>query len=394
VLLSRSISIPLRLLNRAAQSITDGDFDSQVPGELRNEFGSLARAFNIMATQIRQSFGTLEQKNDDLKFTLEELKDTQAQLIQTEKMSSLGQLVAGVAHELNNPIGFIHGNVTHARSHSEALLEAIALYQSHYSDENNELREQLDELDIDYICSDFPKLLNSIKDGTERVRSIVKSLRNFSRLDESESKHVDIHEGIENTLIILGGKLKSGNKNCAIEVVKDYGELPQVECYPAQLNQVILNLIDNAIHALSQSHCSESGQREDTDGQVSAGSCPVIVISTGVDTSPQGEYQSAEGMQFCWIRVRDNGVGIPESVRDRIFDPFFTTKPVGQGTGLGLSISYKIITETHGGSLTCRSVVDEGTEFTIRIPTVRNSKASPLAEKTPHAEVSTVKALR
>ncbi|MEM9245428.1 MAG: ATP-binding protein [Cyanobacteria bacterium P01_F01_bin.153] len=395
-ILSRSILIPLQRLNAAALSISAGYLDTKVPEGFRNEFGTLANAFNTMVNQVRQSFQSLEQRNGDLKSTLEELKSTQTQLIQTEKMSSLGQLVAGVAHELNNPIGFIHGNVEHARSHSEALLEAIALYQEHCSQESSELKEQLEELDIDYICDDFPKLLSSIEDGTNRVQSIVKSLRNFSRLDESESKHVDIHEGIENTLIILRSKLKSNNKSCVVEVVKDYGDVPPIECYPAQLNQVILNLIDNAIHALSQLRYREPSQSElvNSEDNNETDSRPVIVISTGVDEFLPTKSGAAEKKPCCWIRVRDNGAGIPEAVRDRIFDPFFTTKPVGQGTGLGLSISYKIITETHGGSLTCKSVVGEGTEFTIRIPTTQKVAAETPAEQALHAEVSTVKALR
>ena len=393
IFLSRSILLPLQDLSQAAQSISRGQFNIQVPSGFQNEFGVLAKAFNGMVTQLRQSFGELERKNDDLEHTLEELKSTQLQLVQTEKMSSLGQLVAGVAHELNNPINFIYGNLIHAKDHSDTLMEAVALYQSHYPEIDSSLEEKLADLELDYIYEDFPKLLRSIEGGAERVRKIVTSLRNFSRLDEAELKAVDIHEGIENTLIILRGKLKIPGSPQDIQVVRNYGDLPKVECYAAQLNQVILNLIDNAIYAVSKGQrddnpslgANDSGQLADSNLEqplsqpldtAGKGSVeieenfedPTVTVSTGV--SEQG------GDQWCWIRVRDNGAGIPEAVRDRIFDPFFTTKPVGQGTGLGLSISYKIITETHHGSLTCTSTLGGGTQFTIRIPVAQGPDLS------------------
>lgn len=393
ILLSRSMLIPLQELNRAAKSISVGHFDTQVPEGFRNEFLALSQAFNTMAHQIRQSFQALEQKNDDLESTLKELKNTQIQLVQTEKMSSLGQLVAGVAHELNNPINFICGNLIYARNHSDALLKAVSLYQSHYPNKNDALEEALEELDLEYIADDYPKLLGSIKDGAERVKNIVKSLRNFSRLDESSLKSVDIHEGIDNTLIILKSKLKSANPNCAIEIYKEYGNLPEIECFPAQLNQVILNLIDNAIYAVSDIS-NVSNDLQDT-AEHDESMCPRITIGTGCDrlthtkanANQESSQDSNQAIDHCWIRIQDNGSGIPEEVRDRIFDPFFTTKPVGQGTGLGLSISYKIITETHRGSLTYESISGHGTEFTIHIP-IHQKTPSKSLESIPTVSVS------
>ncbi|WP_026731148.1 GAF domain-containing sensor histidine kinase [Fischerella sp. PCC 9605] len=274
---------------------------------------------------------------------LEDLKQTQTQLVQTEKMSSLGQLVAGVAHEINNPISFIYGNVIHAVEYTQQLLEVVRLYQQRYPEPDRELRDRLKEIDLDFIAEDLPNLLSSMQIGTERIQEIVQSLRTFSRLDEAEFKFVDIHEGIDSTLMILAHRLKAQPDRPAIQIIKDYGQLPLVECYPGQLNQVFMNLLSNAIDAL------EEGLGE--------GSVPCIRIYTVITDD-----------DTVTIRIVDNGTGMNEKVRSRLFNPFFTTKPIGKGTGLGLSISYQIITEGHKGKLSCQSALGHGTEFAIEIP--------------------------
>ena len=270
--------------------------------------------------------------------TLEQLKKTQAQIIQAEKMSSLGQMVAGVAHEINNPVNFIYGNIDPAQDYINDLLGVIELYQKTYPETTPEIQSELEAVDLEFIQEDLPKLLESMALGTERIREIVLSLRNFSRLDEAAVKTVDLHEGIDSTLVILSHKLKGNAKNKVVELEKQYSEMPKVDCYPSQLNQVFMNILANALDALED--------RED----------PKICISTEqID-------------DFAIIRIADNGPGIPAEIQPQILDPFFTTKPVGKGTGMGMSISYQIITEKHGGNLTFTSEADKGTEFVIKIP--------------------------
>ncbi|MEL6490876.1 MAG: PAS domain-containing protein [Cyanobacteria bacterium J06634_6] len=280
----------------------------------------------------------LTQQSEELSQALVELQKTQAQIIQSEKMSSLGQMVAGVAHEINNPVNFIHGNLQPASIYAQELLALIDLYNHSYPDPTEEIETALEDLDIDFVRQDLPKLLKSMSVGTERIREIVLSLRNFSRLDESEVKTVDIHEGIDSTLVILNHRLKSDNEKKAIAVTKQYGELPMVDCYPSQLNQVLMNILANAIEALEK--------QPD----------PEIAIATEVK------------QDFVNIHIKDNGPGIPQALQPQILDPFFTTKPIGKGTGMGMSISYQIITEKHGGQLVFASEVGKGTEFCITIP--------------------------
>ncbi|MGK7928150.1 MAG: ATP-binding protein [Spirulina sp.] len=348
--IARSLIAPLEYLTRSANKISHGEFTTRVNIKNRNEWGILANAFNYMTARIRQSFKTLEQKNDELSETLTKLQSTQLQLIQNEKMSGLGQLVAGVAHEINNPINFIYGNLVHTEEYAETLLKLIALYQQYYPQPDREIHEELEKADLAFLQQDFPKVVKSMKMGSQRVREIVNSLRSFSRLDEADFKEANIHEGIDNTLIILQNQIKAYPERSAIQIIKNYDNLPLVPCYPAQLNQVFMNLLNNAIDAL------DCFRQPDSDRQ------PEITIFT--------EYiagLSRENTEIS-IRIVDNGEGIPEEVKPRIFDPFFSTKPIGKGTGLGLSISYQIIVETHQGSLECFSTKGKGTVFQIKIP--------------------------
>ncbi|MEM1281658.1 MAG: ATP-binding protein, partial [Cyanobacteria bacterium P01_H01_bin.152] len=286
-----------------------------------------------------------QQKGQELEQTLQELQRTQLQMVQSEKMSSLGQLVAGVAHEINNPVNFIYGNLNHAEGYIQDLIDVIQLYGQTFPEPGDEIADLLEEIELEFVTEDLPKLLGSMKVGTNRIRSIVSSLRIFSRMDEAEMKGVDLHDGIDSTLMILQSRLKARSDRPAIEIIKHYGALPKIECYAGQLNQVFMNLLSNSIDAL------ESAWQQQAVAQ------PQITIRTQLD-----------GDDHVMIAISDNGTGIPETVRNRIFDPFFTTKPVGKGTGMGLSISHQIVTEKHQGRFTCQSELHQGTEFTIIIP--------------------------
>ena len=299
-------------------------------------------------TQAKDSAAITQEKAEQLQETLAHLKQTQAQLVQTEKMSGLGQMVAGIAHEINNPVNFIHGNIPHIKNYFGELTTLLDLYQQHYPNPVVEIAEYTEDIEVDYLLEDLEKILQSFQMGSRRIQQIVMSLRTFSRLDEAEKKDVDVHEGIDSTLLILQHRLKAKPDRPAIELVKQYAQLPFVECYPSQLNQVFMNLIGNAIDALEQEITKKGWSRQDEK--------PTITVLTEQDNDQ------------VIIRIRDNGPGIPPQFQARLFDPFFTTKPIGKGTGLGLSISHQIVTEKHAGQLKCLSEVGQGTEFQVIIP--------------------------
>lgn len=290
--------------------------------------------------QSRTTAHLAQDKAQQLEATLATLQQTQLQLVQSEKMSSIGQMVAGVAHEINNPVTFIHGNLVHLQGYTQDLVELIQLYQAEGKTLSKTLQDTIDEIDLPFVLEDLPKALHSMTVGTERIREIVLSLRNFSRLDQADFKPVDIHEGLDSTLLILRHRLKPNDTFSGVEIIKHYGDLPVVQCYPGQLNQVFMNILANAIDVL----------------EVSGGTSTITITTQQIDP---------HRIQIC---IADNGPGIPPAAQAKLFDPFFTTKGVGKGTGLGLSISYQIITERHSGELRCQSQPGQGTEFIIEIP--------------------------
>jgi len=315
--------------------------------QLKQEVETRKAAETALQTLNQDLEDRIAARTQELSQALEDLKRTQLQMVQGEKLAALGQLVAGVAHEINNPINFIVGNISHASTYVQDLMELLALYQRDFPKGTPEIQDKIEDLDIEFLQEDLTKVLTSMKIGADRIQEIVKSLRSFSRLHESETKAADIHAGIDSTLMILNSRLKAQPDRGAIEVVKNYGELPMIDCYPGQLNQVFMNLLANAIDAI------EEGISQGTLSQAP----PQIRITTAV--TPDNDLT---------IRIADTGVGIPPEVQSRLFQPFFTTKSVGKGTGLGLSISYQVITETHHGSLQCHSQPGQGTEFVIQIP--------------------------
>jgi signal transduction histidine kinase len=412
---ARRVTRPILQLSQASEALaarfgTDSFPDPQNPqvkGAWVQEIGVLAYSFNRMAQQLRESFTNLEKSNraleevnldlesrveertielkqakemteeknaqlqdlteqlehrvtertEELSLALADLQNSQMQLVQSEKMSSLGQLVAGVAHEINNPVSFIYGNLRPANQYIQDLLHLVSLYQEHYPEPVEVIRKEIKAIELSFVMQDLPKIFASMRIGAERIQQIVLSLRTFSRMDEADMKVVDIHEGIDSTLVILQNRLKGQNNRLDIEIVKNYGDLPLVECYPGSLNQVFMNILVNAIDALEDRDRTRSMQ--DMEEEPSR-----ITISTTVTESDR-----------VAITIADNGTGMSEAVQSRLFDPFFTTKSVGKGTGLGMSISYQIINDKHGGILSCFSRPGEGATFLIEIPKYQQEEA-------------------
>lgn len=305
---------------------------------------------HVLAEKLEEKNTLLEQKVVEVSQAYEDLQQMQIKLIQSEKMSGLGQMAAGIAHEINNPINFISGNLDYAQEYAQNLLKIVRLYQEDYANPTPRIQAAMDEVELDFVEEDFLKVLNSINLGTQRIQEIVKSMRIFSRGDEADVKAVNIHEGIDSTLTILHHRLKAKPEHPEIEVVKEYGQLPPVECHAGQLNQVFMNIISNAIDALDEFNQQRSF------AEIKHHQNRIQICTKVIDEN------------WVAIYISDNGRGVCETIETKLFDPFFTTKPIGKGTGLGLSISYQIIVEKHGGRLYCQPISGKGIKFVIEIP--------------------------
>ncbi|MEM6520968.1 MAG: ATP-binding protein [Cyanobacteria bacterium P01_C01_bin.70] len=347
---SRAIAHPLTTVTDIARRVTqENDFSLRASVHSQDEVGILANALNQLIQQVQQLLDSVKQKNTDLSEALSQLKEQQVQLVQAEKMSSLGQLVAGVAHEINNPVNFIHGNIAHIKEHVDDVLLLLDELRERHPEAIADIEETYEDLELDFIQEDLGKILTSMRVGTGRIREIVVSLRNFSRLDEADYKAVNLHEGIDGSLMILCHRLKASYERPAIEVKRNYGELPIVECYPGQLNQVILNILTNGIDAIEERYFREPKTQ------------PKMPLTITVETQLWQE-------NWIEIAIKDTGIGMSEKVKQRIFEKFYTTKSAGAGTGLGMSISHQIIVDIHHGELAFESTQNQGTTFFIRIP--------------------------
>lgn len=391
----------IQVLEKGANQVGRADSDTldlpKIQLNTEDELQSLADAFNHMSDRLKRVYQELEQRvaertaslheanqtlmmevgdrieaEASLTRALDKLKRTQIQLLQTEKMSSLGQLVAGVAHEINNPVSFIEGNLQPAQEYVDCLLSLLRKYQAECPDASEELSAAIEAADIDFIQADFPLLLQSMKTGADRITTIVRSLRTFSHLDESETKATDIHADLDSVLLLLSSQLNGTGQSALpsqITVIRNYGDLPKVYCYPGQINQVFMGLITNAIEAmisLFESIGHHSARLEKLPE-------PTLTITTEAFES------------FVRIQISDSGIGMSETIKQHVFDPFFTTKPVGSGTGLGLSMSYQIVVNNHQGKLSCQSVPQQGTTFTIEIPLNLKLQNLPAASRTQSA---------
>lgn len=373
------ISTSIRTLKRKTQEIASGQFDQHVDIQTGDEIEALAHEFNTMANHLKEVHNSLEEKvqgrtnelveaNRQLNETLVYLKKTQSQLIQTEKLSSLGQLVAGVAHEINNPVNFIFGNLTHVSRYVQDLLALIQCYEHHHPQPHPDVVKLQAELELDFLQQDLTEALDSMQVGAKRIREIVLSLRTFSRLDEAEQKEANIHDGMDSTLMILQSRLKAHSDRPAITIHKHYTDLPLLYCYPGQLNQVFMNILVNAIDALDVLYQAQSAtERKTTELWINIHTQVCSHEELKAEVIPTSAiFKDHE--KWLKITIADNGSGIDESISKRLFDPFFTTKTVGKGTGLGLSICHQIIVDKHGGEIWCDSQPGQGTQFVIVIP--------------------------
>ncbi|AFZ56671.1 sensor histidine kinase [Anabaena cylindrica FACHB-243] len=333
--------------NRLLQKKLDRSECNRV--ELENSYEIQSKLVNRVIQGLEQSRAEAETRNQELQEAFNNLQMIQTKLVESEKMSALGVLVAGIAHEINNPINFIHANIDYAYTYVQNLIDLLYLYQQIYPEPNDQIQALMQELDINFVVIDLFQLLNSMKTGSDRITNIVLGLRTFSRLDEAEYKQTNLHDGLDSTLMLLQHRLKAKSNCPPITVIKHYGNLPQIPCFAGQLNQVFMNILANAIDAIEERY----SQQTPDENQNHPG---CITISTSIVDS-----------QWAKIAIADNGLGMPEQVRQKIFNPFFTTKPVGKGTGMGMAISYQIIIEKHRGRLDCLSKMAEGTEFVIQI---------------------------
>jgi two-component system, NtrC family, sensor kinase len=353
--LANRLTQPIRRLTHFAELVGQ-DQVIPFPVELQHrndEIGVLAQTLNAMLLRLDETLAIahvseqeLRRQTVELQATLTTLQKTQTHLIQSEKMSGLGQLVAGVAHEINNPVNFIYGNLRYANEYTEQLMQIIQLYQQYSRTDHPAIQTAIEGCDFDFIATDLPNLFQSMKGGADRIKQIVQSLRVFSRLDESESKVVNLHDGLDSTLVLLTHRLRLNSDRSEIMICQNYGELPRVECYAGEMNQVFINILSNAIDAINER-----------------------VIQKGTLENPCIEIQTRSlDNDLIQITIHDNGIGMTDEVRSQIFNPFFTTKPVGSGIGMGLANTYQIIVEHHRGDITVCSALGEGTSFTITLP--------------------------